>query len=89
MSAQRADRLPFAAAAAAASIKGEPARSFVGIKFRLVWREGVVRLIPLDGEAGSGEAPVAAVVGAAALLHSEPGGLRRGWGGREMQGGVA
>jgi hypothetical protein len=34
-------------------------------------REGTVRLVPLDGEAGSGEAPGAAVAGAAALLHSE------------------
>jgi len=51
-----------------------PARSFVDCLGR-----GVARLTALDGDAGSGEAPGAAVTGEPALLHSEPPNHGEGW----------
>lgn len=58
---------------------GEPARSFVcrrQIQLQLsrefIGWGGAARSTALDGDAGSGEAPGAAVAGEPALLHSEP-----------------
>lgn len=51
-------------------------RPFVSQKFKTEFKRNergmAVRLRSLDGEAGAGEAPGAAVEGAAALLHPQP-----------------
>jgi hypothetical protein len=65
---------------------GRSLRAFVSQNFRTEFKRNdrgmAVRLRSLDGDAGAGEAPRAAVEGAAALLHPPPDSGEVGEGGR-------